>query len=255
MSTDPSLVTTRPRRRVLLSWSSGKDSAWTLHVLRGHEDLKVVGLLTTFNESADRVAMHAVRRSLVEAQARAADLPLIPVWLPWPCANEIYETRMRAALDTAVGTLGATVVAFGDLFLEDVRAYRERKLAESGLEPIFPLWGLPTDRLALDMIDAGLEAHLSCVDPRQVPAALAGKRYDRELLDGLPDHVDPCGERGEFHTIAHAGPMFSETIEVAPGAIVERDGFVFADFHAIACEIAGLVPSRHRQPSAACACR
>jgi uncharacterized protein (TIGR00290 family) len=214
--------------KVLLSWSSGKDSAWALHVLGGDPSLEVAALLTTFNESADRVAMHAVRRELVERQAEAAGLPLWRVPIPSPCPNEIYEARMREAVDRARAE-GFTHVAFGDLFLEDVRRYREERLAGTGLDPLFPLWGRPTDALARDMLAAGLEATITCVDPRQLDAAFVGRRWDTALLDALPATVDPCGERGEFHTFCHAGPMFARPIPVSAGVTVEREGFVFAD--------------------------
>jgi uncharacterized protein (TIGR00290 family) len=214
--------------KVLLSWSSGKDSAWALHVLGGDPSLDVAALLTTFNESADRVAMHAVRRELVERQAEAAGLPLWRVPIPSPCPNEIYEARMREAVDRARAE-GFTHVAFGDLFLEDVRRYREERLAGTGLAPLFPLWGRPTDALARDMLAGGLEATITCVDPRQLDATFAGRRWDAALLDALPASVDPCGERGEFHTFCHAGPMFARPIPVSTGATVERGGFVFAD--------------------------
>jgi uncharacterized protein (TIGR00290 family) len=214
--------------KVLLSWSSGKDSAWALHVLRQDPSVHVEALLTTFNESADRVAMHAVRRTLVEAQAAVAGLPLWPVLIPSPCPNEIYEDRMRDAMAHARAE-GFTHVAFGDLFLEDVRLYREERLAGTGLTPIFPLWSLPTDTLARTMLDGGLDAVLTCVDPRQLDAGFAGRRYDASLLKDLPAGVDPCGERGEFHSFCCAGPMFSRPIPVVPGEIVTRDGFVFAD--------------------------
>jgi len=214
--------------KVLLSWSSGKDSAWALHVLRQDPSLPVAALLTTFNDAADRVAMHAVRRDLVIAQAFAAELPLWQVFIPSPCPNEIYEERMRAAMARAAAE-GFTHVAFGDLFLEDVRRYREERLAGTGLTPIFPLWGRPTPTLARTMIDGGLEAIVTCVDPRQLDASFAGRRYDASLLDALPASADPCGERGEFHTFCHAGPMFSRPIKVTAGEIVTRDSFVFAD--------------------------
>ena len=214
--------------KILLSWSSGKDSAWTLHVLRQERPGAVAGLLTTINESADRVAMHAVRSSLVRAQAEAAGLPLMTVALPYPCSNEEYETRMGVAVAAAIKQ-GYTHVAFGDLFLEDVRRYREERLEGTGLTPLFPLWGRPTPALAQEMIEAGLEAWLTCVDPRVLPREFAGRRFDRELLAALPAGVDPCGERGEFHTCVVAGPMFDRRIEVVPGEIVERGDFVFAD--------------------------
>jgi len=215
-------------KKVLLCWSSGKDSAWTLHVLRQRTDVVVTALLTTFNATADRVAMHAVRRDLVRAQAERAGLPLSEVDLPWPCSNDAYESRMRAACDRAVAD-GITTVAFGDLFLEDVRAYRERQLAGTGLEPLFPLWGSPTDVLARQMIAAGVKARISCVDPAQVPLALAGREFDAALLDALPRSADPCGENGEFHTFVYDAPVFDRAIDVQAGIVVERDGFVFAD--------------------------
>jgi uncharacterized protein (TIGR00290 family) len=214
--------------KVLLSWSSGKDSAWTLHVLRQDADAHVGALLTTFNEAANRVAMHAVRRDLVEAQAAAADLPLWAVNIPSPCPNDVYEARMRIAM-TRAHAEGFTHVAFGDLFLEDVRRYREERLAGTGLVPIFPLWHRPTDRLAREMLSAGLGAIVTCVDPRHLDRSFAGRRYDAGFLAALPGTVDPCGERGEFHTFCDRGPMFSRAITVVGGEIVERDGFVFAD--------------------------
>jgi uncharacterized protein (TIGR00290 family) len=214
--------------KILVSWSSGKDSAWMLHVLRSEGLGAPAALLTTMNEVADRVAMHAVRSSVLQAQADAAGLPLVTVPIPSPCPNEVYEARIGAAVRKAVAD-GFTHVAFGDLFLEDVRRYREERLAGTGLEPIFPLWQRPTAALARDMIAGGLEAYLTCVDPRVLPASLAGRRYDAALLSDLPDGTDPCGERGEFHTCAVAGPMFSKRIGVEVGETVERDGFVFAD--------------------------
>jgi uncharacterized protein (TIGR00290 family) len=213
--------------KILVSWSSGKDSAWMLHTLRlqGYEP---AGLLTTLNEVADRVAMHAVRHTVLAAQARAVGIPLITVPLPSPCSNEAYEARMAAAVRQAVDA-GFTHVAFGDLFLEDVRRYREERMAGTGLSPLFPLWGRATPALAAEMIAGGVRAFLTCVDPRVLPASFAGRRFDAALLADLPDGVDPCGERGEFHTCVVDGPMFSEPIAVEPGVIVERDGFVFAD--------------------------
>ena len=213
---------------VVLAWSSGKDSAWALHALRQDPALTVVGLLTTVNAAHDRVAMHAVRRRLLEAQARAAGLPVHVVEIPYPCPNETYE----AAIATAVAALradGVQGMAFGDLFLEDVRRYRETRLAGTGLTPVFPLWGRPTRALAEEMIDGGLRARLTCVDPRVLPAAFAGRAFDRALLSDLPAGVDPCGENGEFHSFAWDGPMFRHAVPVTPGVVVERDGFVFAD--------------------------
>ena len=215
-------------KRILLSWSSGKDSAWALHVLRQSCDFEIVGLLTTFNRAANRVAMHAVRRELVEAQADAAGIPLWPVELPWPCSNTEYEAAMRTACVKAVSQ-DIEAVAFGDLFLQDVRAYREKQMLPAGLQPLFPLWGLPTAQLARQIMAAGLRAKLTCVDPKVLDTAFAGRDFDERLLVELPAGVDPCGERGEFHSFAYAGPMFSCALDVAVGEIVTRDGFVFAD--------------------------
>jgi uncharacterized protein (TIGR00290 family) len=220
-------------KRTLLSWSSGKDSAWALHLMRG----RIAGLLTTFNQSADRVAMHAVRRTLVEAQAAAAGLPLRAVDLPWPCSNEEYESRMAAACRAAVAD-GFEAIAFGDLFLRDVRAYRESKLAGSGLEPLFPLWEIPTHDLAREMIRSGLRARITCVDKKQLDARFAGREFDEALLADLPPSADPCGENGEFHTFAYDGPMFQRPIAVAAGELRDADGFVFADLLPAAVEAA-----------------
>ena len=214
--------------RVLVSWSSGKDSAWMVRVLRATAGVEIAGLLTSFNADADRVSMHAVRRALVEAQAGALGLPLTAVELPYPCSNEIYEARMREAVAAAVAA-GCTHVAFGDLFLEDVRRYREERLTGSGLAPLFPLWGRPTPALAREMVAGGLRATLTCVDPRQLDASFAGRPFDAALLDALPPSADPCGERGEFHTFAWDGPMFGRPVPVVPGEVVVRDGFVFQD--------------------------
>ncbi len=217
------------KQKALLSWSSGKDSAWALHVLRQQADLEVVGLLTTLNREAGRVAMHGVRRELLQAQAQAAGLPLHQVDLPFPCSNEEYERAMAEAV-TLAKARGVSVMAFGDLFLEDVRAYRSARLEGTGIRPTFPLWGEATLPLARRMIDAGLRARLTCVDPRCLPSAMAGRAFDAELLAELPAGVDPCGENGEFHSFAYAGPMFQRPVAIRPGVIVERDGFVFADF-------------------------
>jgi uncharacterized protein (TIGR00290 family) len=217
------------KQRVLLSWSSGKDAAWALHRLRQSAEVEVVGLLTTLNQEFDRVAMHAVRRTLLERQAAAAELPLVAVPLPWPCTNAQYEAVMARALAEARERFFLSHVAFGDLFLEDVRAYRERQLAGTGLAPLFPLWDRPTDTLAREMLHGGLSAVLTCVDPRVLPASFAGRVFNEQLLNDLPENVDPCGERGEFHTFASAGPMFLAPIALTAGEVVERDGFVFAD--------------------------
>lgn len=214
--------------RIWLSWSSGKDSAWALHELRAQGEHEIVGLLTTLNQSSDRVAMHGVRRELLEAQARAAGLPLLQVDLPWPCDNDAYAARMAKACERAVSE-GVEGIAFGDLFLEDIRAYREEQLAATPLEPLFPLWKRETRELARSMTSAGLSARLTCVDSRQLDASFAGEIFDQELLERLPDGVDPCGENGEFHTFVTAGPMFSSDIPVTLGEVVDRDGFIFAD--------------------------
>jgi uncharacterized protein (TIGR00290 family) len=214
---------------VLLSWSSGKDSAWTLHVLR-QQGVDVVGLLTSFNEAAGRVSMHAVRQALVEAQASAAGLPLRPLYLPWPCSNDQYEQRMRIVIDRARED-GITHVAFGDLFLEDIRDYRIRQLSGTGIEPMFPLWCSAEDTpgLARRLLDGGVRAVLTCVDPRQLPESFVGRAYNETFLADLPPGVDPCGERGEFHTFCTAGPMFTAEIAVRVGERVSQDGFCFAD--------------------------
>jgi len=212
----------------VLSWSSGKDSAWTLHVLRQQAVYDVVGLVTTINASAERVAMHAVRTELLATQAAAAGLPLWPVPIPSPCSDAQYEAAMHAVIARARAE-AVTAFAFGDLFLQDIRAYRERQLDGSGLTPVFPLWLHPTDALARDMVAGGLRAYLTCVDPKQLPARFAGRGFDLTLLHDLPPGVDPCGERGEFHTFAYAGPMFRQDLAVRVGDVVERDGFVFAD--------------------------
>ena len=193
--------------RTLLSWSSGKDSAWALHILRQTSKYEVVGLLTTVNESADRVAMHAVRSELLRAQANALGLQLHRIDIPQPCSNAQYEAAMTAAIARAVAD-GVTVMAFGDLFLEDIRSYRVEKLAGTGIEPVFPIWGIPTDLLARQMIESGLRARLTCVDPKQLAARFVGREYDASLLDELPATVDPCGERGEFHTLPMTAQCF-----------------------------------------------
>jgi uncharacterized protein (TIGR00290 family) len=214
--------------RTLLSWSTGKDSAWSLHVLRQQPDVTVVGLVTTLNAAFDRVAMHGVRRVLVEAQAEATGLPLHVLPIPHPCPNADYE-RIMGAFVAQQAAAGVEAMAFGDLFLQDIRRYREAKLAGSGIVPLFPLWGLETGRLAREMIAGGLEAYVTCVDPRKLPKTFAGRRFDLGLLADLPAGVDPCAENGEFHTFACAGPMFTRPIAVKTGEVVTRDGFVFCD--------------------------
>jgi uncharacterized protein (TIGR00290 family) len=214
--------------KILLSWSSGKDSAWALHVLNETCPGAVGALLTTVNEAVDRVAMHAVRRTVLDAQAAAAGLPLRIVPIPHPCPNEVYEARMRRAVAAAVAD-GFTHAAFGDLFLEDVRRYREERLAGTGLEPLFPVWGIPTSGLAVRMLDAGLRARLACVDTRVLDPSFVGREWNRALLDELPADVDPCGERGEFHTCVYAGPMFSRPLVLDAGERVSREPFVWCD--------------------------
>ncbi len=214
--------------RVLLAWSSGKDSAWTLYLLRRDPRVELVGLLTTFNERFDRVAMHGVRRSLVQAQADAVGVPLWEVFLPWPCSNADYEEKMAVALEQAV-QVGVTHVAFGDIHLEDVRAYRERQLRSTPLTPLFPLWGQDPDELAQQMVEAGLRATLVCIDGEQLSPAFLGRTYDADLLDDLPVGVDPCGERGEFHTFCYAGPMFHRPIPIRPGESKHEERFHYLD--------------------------
>jgi uncharacterized protein (TIGR00290 family) len=215
-------------KKTLVSWSSGKDSAWLVHVLRATADIEIGALLTTINQSAGRVAMHAVRTELLEAQAVALRLPLWTVPLPHPCPNEVYEQRMAAAVARASAD-GFTHVAFGDLFLQDIRRYREERLAGSGLTPLFPLFDADTPALARRMVESGLKARLTCVNPRVLDPSFAGREFDAALLSDLPPAIDPCGERGEFHTFAYDGPMFHRPIPVELGVVVERDGFVFAD--------------------------
>ena len=214
--------------RVLLSRYSGKDSAWALHTLRQQNEVEVVALLTTLNRSAERVAMHAVRDELLDRQAQAVGLPVWKVMLPWPCPNAEYEALMTGVFERARNE-GIDEIAYGDLFLGSVRAYREARHDGTGIGCSFPLWGIPTDELARNMLASGLKATTTCVDPKQLDARFVGRSFDARFLDELPAGVDPCGEHGEFHTFAHAGPMFTAPIAVAPGEIVERDGFVFAD--------------------------
>ncbi len=216
------------RPRALVAWSSGKDSAWALHELRRAGEVEVAGLLTTITDPFARVSMHAVREQLLDRQAAALGLPCRKVRIPWPCPNERYEREMGRALAEARAD-GITHAVFGDLFLQDIRAYREAQLAGTGVAPLFPLWGRDTARLAREMIDGGLRAVLTCVDPRHVSRALAGRAFDTALLAELPAGVDPCGENGEFHSFAWAGPMFASPVAIAPGEIVDRDGFTFAD--------------------------
>jgi uncharacterized protein (TIGR00290 family) len=215
--------------RTLLSWSSGKDSAWALHTLRQQGTHEVVGLLTTLNAAFDRVAMHGTRASVLRAQAAAAGLPLTEVPLPWPCSNQLYEVAMLDACAAAVRD-GIEAMAFGDLYLEDVRRYRVERLAGTGITPVFPLWGRETHALVREMLDGGLRARITCVDPRKLPASFAGRELDASLLAELPPGTDPCAEGGEFHTCAYAGPIFAEPISLTPGVVEQHGDFVFADF-------------------------
>jgi uncharacterized protein (TIGR00290 family) len=214
--------------KAYVSWSSGKDSAYALWRARTTGLAEIAGVLTTLSEAYGRVAMHGVRDSLLDRQIAALGLPALRVMLPTPCPNEIYEQRFARACED-LKAQGVRHIVFGDLFLEDIRAYRERQLDALGMHAIFPLWQRETAGLAHEMIASGLVAHLVCVDPRRLSAAFAGRRFDRELLQDLPAGVDPCGENGEFHTVVSAGPMFSAPIQVRRGEVVERDGFVFAD--------------------------
>jgi uncharacterized protein (TIGR00290 family) len=216
------------RQRTLVSWSSGKDSAWALYLLRRDPAVELAALLTTFNAEAGRVAMHAVRRELVEAQAARLGLPLWSVELPWPCPNSEYESRMLEACRRAVSD-GITTVAFGDLFLADIRAWRERQIEGTGLSPVFPVWQIPTAQLARRLLEAGVRAKVTCIDRKRLDAAFAGREYDASFLDDLPSGIDPCGENGEFHTFVYDSPDFAQPIPVTVGTTIERDGFVFAD--------------------------
>lgn len=218
------------KTKILLSWSSGKDSAWTLHTLRQQPDVEVVGLLTTFNETNNRVAMHGVRMELVEKQAEATGISLWSVPLPFPCSNEEYEARMRVIIERAHAE-GVTQVAFGDLFLEDIRAYRERMMANTGIQPIFPIWRTRDDTKALaqEMLQSNLHTVLTTVDLKQLDPAFAGRMYDEHLLNNLPASVDPCGENGEFHTFCFDAPIFAHPIPIQVGETITRDGFAYTD--------------------------
>lgn len=216
------------KTKVLLSWSSGKDSAWALHRLRQDPAIEVVGLFTTLNQAFERVAMHGVRKSLLARQAQCVGLPLMTIDLPWPCSNEEYGRIMTGFIGEVVAR-GIRHMAFGDLFLEDVRAYRERQLAGTGITPLFPLWGSDTTELAREMMAAGLRARVCTLDPKTLDMSLGGHEFDEALLAALPAGVDPCGENGEFHTLAWDGPMFQRPLAIRVGETVLRDGFVFTD--------------------------
>jgi uncharacterized protein (TIGR00290 family) len=219
---------TLPRAKALISWSSGKDSAFALHEVLRAGEFEVVGALTTVTETFGRVSIHGVRQEILHAQLDAAGLPPTIVPIPYPCPNEIYEARMGETIASAVRD-GITHIIFGDLFLEDIRAYREKKLAGTGITPVFPLWGRPTGQLAQAMIASGFEANVATVDLKKMPADFAGRKFDTQLLTDLPDGVDPCGENGEFHTCVVAGPIFTRRLALRPGERVERDGYAYCD--------------------------
>lgn len=216
------------KRKTLLSWSSGKDSAWALHTLQQSPEIELVGLFCTVNREFDRVAMHGVRVELLKKQAKSIGLPLEIIEIPYPCSNAEYETIMGQFVERAKAT-HVECFAFGDLFLEDIRKYREEKLEGSGIKPIFPLWGMPTDKLSKEMIQSGLRTIITCIDPKQTPERFAGREFDEDFLNSLPSGVDPCGENGEFHSFVFDGPMFKNKIEITLGEVVHRDNFVFAD--------------------------
>jgi uncharacterized protein (TIGR00290 family) len=218
----------RSAPRAWISWSSGKDSAFALHDVRQRGDYEVVGALTTLTDTFGRVAIHGVREAVLRAQLDAAGLPPLIVPIPYPCPNAVYEARIQVAIDAARAA-GVTHMIFGDLFLDDIRAYRERMLAGTGITPVFPLWGRPTQALARAMIASGLKAMIATCDMTKLPADFAGRSFDDALLADLPADIDPCGENGEFHTCVTAGPMFSHPIAVTPGERVERDGYAYCD--------------------------
>jgi len=220
------------KRKTLLSWSSGKDSAWALHTLRQQPDIELAGLFSTITETFDRVAMHAVRTELVRRQAEVAGLPLHIISIPYPCSSDDYAHAMNDFI-TEAKQQGVECFAFGDLFLEDVRNYREEKLRDTGITPIFPLWQIPTDELSQQMVDGGLKAVITCIDPKHLPNEFVGREFNHALLQDLPEAVDCCGEYGEFHSFVFAGPMFNHPIDIEAGEVVERDGFVFADLSPI----------------------
>jgi uncharacterized protein (TIGR00290 family) len=219
------------KRKTLVAWSSGKDSAWTLHTLQQDPGYDPVGLFCVVNEATERVAMHAVRRELLQWQARAIGLPLDILTIPDPCSNEVYEAVMADYMAGARDK-GVECIAFGDLYLEGVRQYREDKFKGTGIEPVFPVWGVPTADLSRDIIGSGIKAVITCVDPAQLPAGFVGDMYGEAFLRNIPDTVDPCGERGEFHSFVFDGPMFSESVPVIPGGVVHRNGFVYMDLTA-----------------------
>ena len=216
------------KKKTLLSWSSGKDSAWALHVLRQQQEIEVVGLFCTFNEKFERGAMHAVRNELIIQQAERIGLPLQLIPIPYPCSDAEYKTIMGNFIEQAKSQ-EIDSIAFGDLFLEGIRSYRETNLAETGIKPLFPLWGIPTNELSKEMVKGGLRAKITCIDPKHLPAEFAGHEYDNAFLEQIPDNVDPCGENGEFHSFVYDGPMFTSKVNVCVGETVTRDGFVYTD--------------------------
>jgi len=216
------------KNKVLLSWSSGKDSAWALHVLNQQEDIEIVGLFCTYNEKYKRGAMHAVRTELIVQQAERTGLPLHLIPIPDPCSDDEYKAIMGEFINE-VKSQGIDCIAFGDLFLEDVRSYREDSLAGTGITPLFPLWGIPTDELSRKMVDSGLRAVITCIDPKQLSKKFSGHEYNGTFLEKIPDTVDPCGEKGEFHSFAYDGPMFNDKVNILKGETVIREGFVFTD--------------------------
>jgi uncharacterized protein (TIGR00290 family) len=218
------------RHKALLSWSSGKDAAWSLHCIQQNDDYEVLGLVTTVNQAAHRVAMHGVRQDILKQQALSTGIDLYVVELPSPCDNNEYEQRMTACLSELISDLEITHIIFGDLFLEDVRAYREKQMRRLGLESVFPLWGQTTSKVAKEMISGGLEAYIACVDKTQISEGFSGRKFDRRLLRDLPEGVDPCGENGEFHTLVTNGPMFKNEIVVERGPLKSDPRFVYTDF-------------------------
>jgi len=212
----------------IVSWSSGKDSAYALHAVRSGDDYDVVGLLTTITDAYGRVSMHGVREAVLNRQMEELDLPCHKVRIPAPCPNPVYEQKMAAALDV-VRKQGVHHIVFGDLFLQDLRAYRETRLAEVGMHGVFPLWQRPTRALAAEMIASGMQATVTSMDPRKLNRSFAGRSFDEGFIADLPEDVDPCGENGEFHSVVTNGPMFRRPIRTRVGDVVSRDGFVFAD--------------------------
>ena len=216
------------KKRTLASWSSGKDSAWALHMLRQQADIEIAGLFCTFNQKFDRVAMHGVRTELLSRQAESAGLPLRLIPIPYPCSDAEYEIIMKDFVEKAKQER-IEYFGFGDLFLEDIRKYREAHLAGTGITPLFPLWGMPTEELSKEMVNSGLRAKITCVDPKYLSSEFAGQDYDQSFLDRIPANIDPCGENGEFHSFVFDGPMFKKAVNISVGETVSRDGFIYTD--------------------------